>query len=60
MTYRRDQSVAAFATSVGKAQPQDEYKVILTNRLLATVTKNLFKQTFSINEHWNILAKATT
>ena len=27
VTYRRDISVAAFATSVGKAQPQDEYKV---------------------------------
>ena len=29
VTYRRDPSVAAFATAVGKAQPQTEYKVII-------------------------------
>ena len=31
VTYRRDPSAVAFATSVGKAQPQTEYKVHLTN-----------------------------
>ena len=38
VTYRRDPSAVAFATSVGKAQPQTEYKVHLTN---------LSKQVFS-------------
>ena len=33
VTYRRDLSVAAFATSVGKAQPQTEYKVNLENSI---------------------------
>ena len=31
VTYRRDLSVAAFATSVGKAQPQTEYKVTVSD-----------------------------
>ena len=37
VTYRRDQSLAAFATSVGKAQPQDEYKVHLTNLSFSSI-----------------------